>query len=272
MLAKADSMAEPKSPPARRSPSLPAQASSPAKWDYSSSNLENVFIGISGMIGAGKSTLAKALAEKLGLPVHYEPVVDNVYLADFYGDMAKYAFQLQVYLLNRRFKQQQQIVWQGEGGVQDRTIYEDSVFARMLHDSGHMDDRDYNTYLDLFKNMSNFMKKPNIIVHLDVTPEESMERITMRARGCETGVTIEYLRGLHAAYEDFIKDISRVIPVIKVDYSQFRTAEEMAIRIADEYERIANIREVHWPSHITRVGAESQEGNPSAEPEPESSQ
>ena len=96
--------------------------------------------------------------------------------------------------------------------------------------------------------------------------------VPQEARGCETGVTIEYLRGLHAAYEDFIKDISRVIPVIKVDYSQFRTAEEMAIRIADEYERIANIREVHWPSHITRVGAESQEGNPSAEPEPESSQ
>jgi len=88
--------------------------------------------------------------------------------------------------------------------------------------------------LSLFKNMSNFMKKPNIIVHLDVTPEESLRRITMRSRGCETGVTLEYLQGLHAAYEDFIVDIARVIPVIKVDYSQFRTADEMAVKIAEQ--------------------------------------
>eukprot|EP01048_Picozoa_sp_COSAG05_P007950 COSAG05_NODE_581_length_8548_cov_3.360279_6_plen_211_part_00 len=158
-----DPMADaPASPTGGESKRVPSPMQSPTKYDFNSSSLENVFIGISGMIGAGKSTLAKALAEKLDLPVHYEPVVDNVYLEDFYGDMAKYSFQLQVYLLNRRFKQQQQIVWQGMGGVQDRTIYEDSVFAKMLHDSGHMDDRDYATYLDLFKNMSNFMKKPNI--------------------------------------------------------------------------------------------------------------
>ena len=105
-----------------------------------------VFIGISGLIGAGKSTLAKSLAERLDLPVHYEPVADNEYLEDFYGDIKKYSFPMQVYLLNRRFQQQQQIVWQGHGGVQDRTIYEDSVFARMLRNSGLMDERDYQTY------------------------------------------------------------------------------------------------------------------------------
>jgi deoxyadenosine kinase len=120
----------------------------------------------------GKSTLATALAKELGLPVYYEPVIDNIYLADFYQDMKKYSFPLQIYLLNKRFKQQQQIIWEGKGGVQDRTIYEDSVFARMLRDSGHMEERDFRTYMELFSNMSNFMKKPNIIVHLDVTPEE----------------------------------------------------------------------------------------------------
>ena len=75
---------------------------------------------------------------------------------------------MQVYLLNKRFKQQQEIIWQGKGGVQDRTIYEDSIFAKMLRDSGLMDERDYQTYVSLFQNMSNFMKKPNIIVHLDL--------------------------------------------------------------------------------------------------------
>lgn len=98
---------------------------------------------------------------------------------------------MQVYLLNARFKQQQQIVWSGRGGVQDRTIYEDSVFARMLVDSGLMEERDYGTYISLFNHMSNFMRKPNIIVHLDVSPEESLRRIAMRSRDCETGITLE---------------------------------------------------------------------------------
>lgn len=212
--------------------------------DFSSANFQGLFIGISGLIGAGKSTLATALAKELGLPVYYEPVVDNVYLADFYQDMAKYSFPLQIYLLNKRFKQQQQIIWDGRGGVQDRTIYEDSVFARMLRDSGAMEERDFSTYMELFGNMSNFMKKPNIIVHLDLTPEESIRRIRMRNRECEAGITLDYMKSLHAAYESFISDIARIIPVIKVDYNRFRTAEEMAIMIKREYKQIANIRHV----------------------------
>merc|ERR1712139_326525 len=93
-------------------------------------------------------------------------------------------------------------------------------------------------------NMSNFMQKPNIIVHLDVTPEESLRRIQLRSRECEAGVPLEYLTALHAAYEVFIEDISRVIPVIKVDYQQFQTAEKMALLIKSEYNKIANIRRV----------------------------
>ena len=212
--------------------------------DFNEAAFDGLFIGISGLIGAGKTTLATALAKELGLPVYYEPVIDNVYLADFYNDMKKYAFPLQVYLLNKRFKQQQQIIWGGRGGVQDRTIYEDSVFARMLLNGGLMDQRDYNTYIELFQNMSNFMKRPNIIVHLDLSPEESMKRIKMRSRGVETGITIEYLEGLHASYEVFINDIARTIPVIKVDYNRFRTAEEMAAVIKIEYAKIANVRNV----------------------------
>src|SRR3989338_5750881 len=92
---------------------------------------EDLFIGIAGIIGAGKSTLARSLAQTMGLPVYYEPVNDHEYLADFYTDMKKYSFSMQVYLLNRRFQQHQQIIWQGRGGVQDRTIYEDSVFAKV---------------------------------------------------------------------------------------------------------------------------------------------
>lgn len=123
----------------------------------------------------------------------------------------------------------------------DRSIYEDSIFAKILMSSGQMDERDYRTYMDLFSNMSNFMRKPNLIVHLDVTPEESMERIKARARGCETGITLEYLRALYQGYEAFLVDIAKVIPVIKVRYSQFRTGEEMAKVVVQEWRRLQSV-------------------------------
>lgn len=197
--------------------------------------LENLFIGIAGMIGAGKSTLATSLAEHLGIDVYYEPVEDNEYLEDFYADIERYAFATQIYLLNRRFQQHQEIIWRGRSAVQDRTIYEDSIFARMLADRGVLDERDYRTYVDLFRHMSNFMCKPNVIVYLDVSPERSYERIQERARGMESGITLDYLRDLSAGYEAFIGDISRRIPTIRVDYDRFGTAEEMATVIERDY-------------------------------------
>ncbi|OIP44651.1 MAG: hypothetical protein AUK47_00600 [Deltaproteobacteria bacterium CG2_30_63_29] len=197
--------------------------------------IDKLFIGIAGMIGAGKSTLATALGKHLDIDVYYEPVADNEYLADFYRDTAKYAFATQIYLLNRRFQQHQEIIWRGKSAVQDRTIYEDSVFAKMLAEVGLLDKRDYQTYLDLFGHMSNFMCKPNVIVYLDVKPERSMERIQNRSRDVESGISIEYLNNLYSKYNEFIMDISRLIPVIRVDYDRFATAEEMAEVIHREY-------------------------------------
>ena len=198
-------------------------------------HFENLFIGIAGMIGAGKSTLATALGEHLGIDVYYEPVEDNEYLADFYRDTPRYSFAMQIYLLNRRFQQHQEIIWRGRSAVQDRTIYEDSIFAKMLAESDLMDERDYRTYAELFRHMSNFMCKPNVIVYLDVSPELSQERIRQRGREVESGVSLDYLNALHKGYEAFISDISRVIPVIRVDYDRFATAEEMARVIQREY-------------------------------------
>ena len=205
---------------------------------------ENIFIGIAGMIGAGKSTLATALGKLLDIDVYYEPVEDNEYLEDFYRDTPRYAFATQIYLLNRRFQQHQEIIWRGRPAVQDRTIYEDSIFAKMLAKSGLMDERDYRTYAQLFRHMSNFMCKPNLIVYLDVTPEESHERMRKRSRDCEAGVSIEYLRNLYEGYGEFVRDISRVIPVIKVDYNTFPTADEMAAMIQKEYFDHSFLREV----------------------------
>ena len=120
---------------------------------------EDNFIGISGIIGAGKTTLAAALGKVMNLPVYYEPIVENEYLTDFYRDMKRYSFSFQIYLLNVRFRQHQQVLWNGTGGIQDRTLYEDSIFAKVLYEDGNMEEREYKTYLNLFRNMSNFMKK-----------------------------------------------------------------------------------------------------------------
>ena len=207
---------------------------------------EDNFIGISGLIGAGKTTLAKELGKVLNLPVYYEPIVENEYLEDFYRDMKRYSFSFQIYLLNCRFRQHQQVLWNGTGGIQDRTLYEDSIFAKVLYEDGNMEEREYKTYLNLFRNMSNFMKKNTLIVHLDCKPEESLRRIKMRARGCETGITIDYLTKLYNAYEEFLKEISKVIPVIRVNYSKFKTAEEMAQIIKREYDSMHNIKNVDY--------------------------
>ena len=204
----------------------------------------NIFIGIAGMIGAGKSTLAAALGQHLGIDTYYEPVADNEYLADFYRDTARYSFAMQVYLLNRRFQQHQEIIWRGRSAVQDRTIYEDSIFAKMLAKTGLMDDRDYRTYVQLFRNMSNFMCKPSVIIYLDVSPESSAERIRMRNRDVEAKIELGYLCALHDGYEEFVQNISKVIPVIRVDYERFATAEEMAEVIKREYMDVSFLRSV----------------------------
>jgi deoxyadenosine kinase len=151
---------------------------------------------------------------------------------------------MQIYLLNKRFKQHQEIIWRGRGGVQDRTIYEDAIFAKTLRDMDLMDPRDYETYVELFRNLSNFMCRPNFIIYLDVAPERSMERIRERSRGCETGITVDYLRRLYNGYEEFLLEISRVIPVLRVQWNEYWDVEPLAQAISREYMRGSFLREV----------------------------
>jgi deoxyadenosine kinase len=128
--------------------------------------------------------------------------------------------------------------------VQDRTIYEDSIFAKMLAKTGLMDERDYRTYVDLFRNMSNFMCKPSVIIFLDVSPESSAARIQARSRDVESKIELGYLQALYEGYQEFIASISKVIPVIRVDYERFATAEEMAAVIRREYLDASFLRQV----------------------------
>lgn len=198
-------------------------------------------IAMLGLIGAGKSTLAAALGQRLDLPVYPEPVAENPYLEDFYADMGAHAFAMQIYLLQVRFRQQQEIIWRGQGGVQDRSIYEDTIFARMLQRAGHMSARDHETYARLFDVTVDYMRRPDVLVYVYVTPEQALANIRTRGRPCESGITIEYLESLYAAYEEFVRDISRTTPVIRVDNSTFPSVDDVAAAVAAGYGAASNI-------------------------------
>jgi len=190
-------------------------------WNITSRDPRELFIGVAGIIGAGKTTLCDKLAAKLNVKRAVESVDGNPYLDDFYKDMEKYGFPMQVHLLCERFKQHQKVVWSDEGVVQDRTIYEDPIFARMLRDIGKIEERDYITYTKLFDAMLCFLRRPNIIVYLDVTVETALKRIKKRARDCEK-VTVDatYLSLLKTEYEKWCIGMSTTVPVLKYKWDE----------------------------------------------------
>ena len=194
-----------------------------------------MFIGIAGIIGAGKTTLTRNLADHLGYEPFYEPVKDNIYLADFYKDMSRWGAMMQLYLLFKRFEQHQKVVWGTEkGAVQDRTIYEDTIFAGMLHDAGLIDDRDYDTYMGHFNIMKRFLLYPDVLVYLKVDPEISMRRIAERGRVVERGITIEYMEKLHNGYEKFVSEMGRYTRVLTLDWNDYREPAEVARLVKEE--------------------------------------
>ena len=194
-----------------------------------------MFIGISGIIGAGKSTLAQNLAKHLGYEAFNEPVKDNPYLEDFYTDMNRWGAMMQIHLLFRRFEQHQQIVWNSKkGAVQDRTIYEDSIFARMLYEEGFIDQRDYDTYLGHFNLMKRYLVYPDLLIYLRVNPETSLQRIAERGRKAEVGITLEYMQKLHEGYEEFIEEMNSYTQVQILNWNKFLKMEEVVDLISEK--------------------------------------
>lgn len=187
-----------------------------------------LLIGVSGIIGVGKSTLTDSLGSHMDLKIFQEPVKTNEYLSKFYEDMSRYAFPMQVYLLNHRFRQYQQMIWENKNCVQDRTIYEDVIFARLLNRSGIINDLDFKTYMQLFENMTSFIRHPDIVVFLDVEPEKAMERINKRGRECEKDISLEYLVTLRDGYEEWLKDIEGKVPIIRIDWNTYQDTEKVS--------------------------------------------
>ena len=165
-------------------------------------------IEIVGNIGAGKTTLSQMLGAHYKWDVMYEAVEGNPYLASFYEDMERWAFNLQIYFLNSRFAQVQQIRSTTYATIiQDRTIYEDAfIFARNLYDSGVMPQRDYDTYLLLFNSIINTVSQPDLLIYLKADIPKLVSQITKRGRDFESDISVEYLESLNKYYEDFAKN------------------------------------------------------------------
>lgn len=178
------------------------------------------FLAMSGIIGAGKTTLAEDLARRMNYDIYHELGPDQSNLREFYADKSKHAFALQVEMLANRFAQHQQIVYSGRNAIVDRSIYEDMVFALVLHSEGHMTLRQYGVYLKLAEVMRNAMRKPTAIVHLDVEPEEALRRIRLRNREYERGITLQYLCDLRDCYEVLLTTLSKDITIVRIPWDR----------------------------------------------------
>ena len=163
-------------------------------------------IAVAGNIGSGKTTLTSLLAKHYGWEPHYEDVDDNPYLNDFYQDMQRWSFNLQIYFLNSRFNQIIEIQKSGKDVIQDRTIYEDAyIFAPNLHSMGLMSTRDFENYFTLFNLVSSLIDPPDLIIYLRASIPTLVNQIQNRGRKYESSIRLDYLKRLNERYEAWIE-------------------------------------------------------------------
>ncbi|MCZ6704829.1 MAG: deoxynucleoside kinase [Bacteroidetes bacterium] len=200
-------------------------------------NAGKKYVAIAGNIGSGKSSLTRILSDYFKWEAFYERVDDNPYLTDFYDDMHRWSFNLQVFFLSSRFNHQRTIEEAPHSVVQDRSIYEDAeIFARNLHEMGLMAGRDYENYTDLFHIMTSYLKSPDLLVYLRATVPTLVGHIQSRGREFESTIRIEYLERLNQHYEDWITRYTEGPKIIiDVDELDFVNVPE------DRHEIIARI-------------------------------
>jgi deoxyadenosine/deoxycytidine kinase len=189
-------------------------------------------IAISGNIGCGKTTLAEKLSKHYGWTPLYESVDHNPYLRDFYGDMTRWAFHLQIYFLNSRFRQINEIRANTKTTVQDRTIYEDAyIFAANLRKSGHISERDYQSYLDIFKSMIDFVQPPDLLIYLKADIPKLVRQIQKRGRDFEDAMRLDYLKNLNQHYEDWIGGykLGKLLTIDVTDLDFVKHVEDFAL-------------------------------------------
>jgi deoxyadenosine/deoxycytidine kinase len=196
-------------------------------------------IAVVGNIGAGKTTLTELLAKNYGWEPLYEAVDNNPYLEDFYGDMKRWSFNLQIYFLNSRFRQIVDIQSGGQDVIQDRTIYEDAfIFAENLHDMGLMAGRDFENYNNIFENITSFIKPPDLLIYLKASVPTLVNNIQRRGREYEIGIRLDYLSKLNEKYQKWIDGykLGKLL-IIDKDNLDFANNTEDLASIIEKIER-----------------------------------
>ncbi len=196
---------------------------------------DKIFIAVAGNIGTGKTTLTNMLSQRFGWTPHFEAVRDNPYLEDFYKDMTRWSFPLQIFFLNNRFRAHQQITLHTDSAIQDRSIYEDAnIFARNLYEQGKMEERDYRNYLDLYQVMVKFLSPPDLVIYLRKSLPRLTEHIQRRGRSYEADIPQQYLSDLNRYYDDWMEgyDLGKKL-VIESDSLDFLNKSEDFDYIAD---------------------------------------
>lgn len=195
-----------------------------------------MFVVVAGNIGSGKTTLTKKLADRLGWKPHFESVQDNPYLSDFYSNMQRWSFPLQVYFLNHRFNTHKMIEAGHASSIQDRSIYEDAnIFARALYEQGDLDERDYRTYHDLYDSMVNYLSAPTIMIFLKRSVPKLLERIQMRGRDYEQQIPVDYLTKLNSYYDHWFAsyDLGKSL-IVDTDDLDFLENEEHFTKLVEK--------------------------------------
>ncbi|MDG5766408.1 deoxynucleoside kinase [Balneolales bacterium ANBcel1] len=196
------------------------------------------YYAVAGNIGAGKSSLTTLLAKHFKWRAYYESVDDNPYLSDFYEDMRRWSFNLQVYFLSSRFKSQKEIVSTRESFVQDRTIYEDvEIFAKNLYQMGLMSKRDFENYSNLFHEMVEFLTPPDLLIYLRADVPTLVRQIQQRGRDYESTIRIEYLERLNTLYEDWIERYPHEKLIVDTDHIDFVSNNEDLGKIIEMVEQ-----------------------------------
>ena len=191
-------------------------------------------IAIAGNIGSGKTTLTKMLAAHYGWTPRFESVDYNPYLADFYEDMERWSFNLQIYFLNKRFKDIIDIANSEGVIVQDRTIYEDArIFAPNLHGMGLMSTRDYENYSEIFDLMMSLVNPPDLLIYLRSSIPNLVGQIQKRGREYEKSIRIDYLTGLNERYEDWVSNYKHRLLILDVDRVKFENRPECFQEVTD---------------------------------------
>lgn len=196
-----------------------------------------VYVAVAGNIGAGKSSLTEVLSDAFGWEPYFESVDNNPYIADFYADMRRWSFNLQVFFLSSRFQHQQEIEKNGTSVVQDRSIYEDvEIFARNLHQMDLMDDRDYENYRDLFGIMTSYLRPPDLLVYLRASVPTLVQHIQSRGREFEADISLKYLERLNELYENWIDRYEHSKLIIEADGLDFVGEEGDRFEVVSQIE------------------------------------